>query len=62
MKNTCTHKQDETPKGYQKFEDKGERGLEQRQCPVCKLWYFHGEFGKGWAKGIKYSEPQTTNL
>jgi hypothetical protein len=37
-----------------KVEHKTERNCEQRQCPHCLRWYFHGEFGKGWkAAGIK---------
>jgi len=37
---------------------KAVKGLEQRQCPVCKRWYFWGEFGKGWGKGLKFDKSQ----
>lgn len=37
--------------GYFKYEDK--YGKDQRQCPDCLRWFFHGEFGRGWAKGLK---------
>jgi hypothetical protein len=60
MKEPCTHHKP-IQGGYHKYEDKVEKGLEQRQCSVCLRWYFHGEFGKGWAKGIKCSEQQTTS-
>lgn len=42
-----------------KREKKAEKGLQQRQCPTCLRWYFHGEYGKGWKQGIKLEE---TNL
>ena len=40
------------PGGYFKNEDRWERAM-QCQCPHCFLWFFHGEFGRGWAKGLK---------
>ena len=38
------------------YMDKADRGCEQRQCPHCLRWYFHGEFGRGWAKGLKQGD------
>ena len=54
----ATHKPIEG--GYFKYEDKWERNCEQRQCPHCLRWFFHGEFGIGWHKGIKAQKNKIT--
>jgi len=51
MKQRCAHHKPITD--YAKFQTKGHKGHEQRQCPTCLRWYFLGEFGRGWAKGLK---------
>ena len=39
-----------------KFDVRANNGGLQRQCPQCLRWYFHGEFGRGWAKGLKQGD------
>ena len=58
MKTPCTtHKRVEN-KGYNYGEDRYLNGREQRQCPACLLWFFHGEFGKGWKAATKPPEEK----
>jgi hypothetical protein len=54
MKPPCPHHKPLGLAGFFKYKDKADKYLEQRQCPTCLRWYFHGEFWKGWKKGIKF--------
>lgn len=42
MKTNCTHPTE--PAGYLEWHDWAEeqdrKGIEQKQCPVCKKWFF----------------------
>lgn len=59
MKTPCAHHKPVENKGYHYAEEKLLRGHEQRQCPDCQRWYFHGEFGKGWKYAIR-TQPDLT--
>lgn len=52
MKDECTTHKPITY-GHWAWFDKLKRAPKQRQCPTCLRWYFHGEFGRGWAKALK---------
>ena len=56
MKEPCQHHRINLNKGHCDGDEKADRGLEQRQCPTCLRWFFHGEFGRGWAKGLKQGD------
>lgn len=60
MTQPCAHHKP-IPIGYHEDHPKAEKGLEQRQCPTCLRWYFRGEFGKGWAKGIIHLKVKPMN-
>ena len=55
MKPICLHHKPTTVP-YHSEHQKAAKGLEQRQCPVCLRWFFRGEFGKGWGKGLKLTK------
>jgi len=55
MKPICLHHKPTTVP-YHSEHPKAAKGLEQRQCPVCLRWFFRGEFGKGWGKGLKLTK------
>lgn len=61
MKTPCPHHTPFSHKYY--FNEKVEKMImdkrEQRQCPDCLFWFFHGEFGKGWKAGRRETEEIT---
>ncbi len=61
MKEPCKHHAPEKViniDAWDYWAEREKKGLQQRQCPTCLRWYFHGEFGKGWKGAIKFGDSK----